>query len=321
MHTTPAFQRYVRRLVYTVAQPDWSTLEHQPRPWLCLHGGHSETLLQEVRSISRHLNQQWVWRGLDDPHAIHAYRQGPLLVPLDAALYAHALVHWLPQQAGLIVLGPEDGQVLLQHLQRLRTVVASDGFAMPFSLHAARALEELCEALPAQRLAQFFGPIQQLIWHTGGVPAGEWLCADAPARPAPAEPVTGEAPCQAPSELRTQSALNLTESDEAALDQASHAWLMRDCAREFRQRFPAYAAPEQQAQLWQKLLQFVQEARAPLGFTKEADLRHYMALRLAYPPACFAEDSALWELLMNPQLDSQQRLSAAQAQLQAWMEP
>lgn len=94
MHTITAFQRHVRRLVYTVVQPDCSPLEYQPRPWLCLHGGHRETLLQEVRSI------------------------------------CSACAQWC----------------------------ASDGFAMPSSLHATRALEALCEALPAQCLAQFLAP-------------------------------------------------------------------------------------------------------------------------------------------------------------------
>ena len=317
MHNIAAPQRYVRRQVYSVAQPDWTALEHGPRPWLCLDGGHSATLLQEVRSISRHLNQQWIWRDLDGARTTETYRQGPLLVPLDAALYAHAVAHWLPQQAALMVLGPDDGRVLLQHLQRLRTVVASDGFAIPFSLHAMRALEELCEALPAQRLAHFFGPIERLVWHTGRAQAGEWLCADAPTRPA----TTAQVPDTAPPDMASPPALTLTEDDEATLDLASHAWLMRDCAREFRQHFPAYAAPEQQALLWQQLLQFAQEARTSLGFTKEADLRHYMALRFTYPAACFAKDSTLWELLLNPQRDSQQRLSAAQAQLQKEMEP
>lgn len=306
MHTMPASQRYVRRLVYTVAQPDWSVLEQGPRPWLCLHGGHSETLQQEVRSITRHLDQQWVWRGMDKKHA------ASLLVPLDEALHAHAMEHWFPQQTGLIVLGPEDGRSLLRHLQRLRTVVASDGFPVPFSLHAMRALEELCEALPAERLAKLFGPIERLIWHTGDMASGECLCAAAPWT---APSATADA---LPNAETSEAAIRLTESDEAALEQASHAWFMRDCAREFRQRFSAYGLPDQQPQLWRYLAQFAHEASEELGFSTERDLRHYMALRFAYPPSCFAKDSALWELLMARQLDSQQRLSAAQEQLQAW---
>lgn len=311
MYTMLASQRYLRRVVHTVPCPDWTALEQGPRPWLYLRGSDSETLQKEVHTVSDRVDQQWMLHSADQERGVLDY---PLLVPLDEPLYAHAMEHWLRQQTGLIVLGPDDGDTLVRHLQRLHTVTASDGFPVGFSPHAMRALEELCEALPAERLAKLLGPIQRLVWYSGDLQTGEWLCANAPLTALSA--TADEMPAD-DAEVGTP-ALTLTESDEAALDQASHAWFMRDCVREFRQRFAAYATAEQQPLLWKHLAKFAHEACAPLGFTTERDMRHYMALRLTYPSACFAEDSPLWEILMAKQLEIPQRLSAAQEQLQAW---
>ncbi|KUY92257.1 hypothetical protein WS48_25445 [Burkholderia sp. RF7-non_BP1] len=226
-----------------------------------------------------------------------------MLVPLDEALYAHAVDHWLTRQAGLILLSPDGCDNLVVHLQRLRQLTASDGFPLGFSLHAARQLEELCEGLPSARLSELFGPIQRFIWYAGEEQTGEWLFADAPSTDRPAS-ITNEP-------------IALSLDDEDALDQASHAWFMRDCARRFRHRFPAYDHPDNEPVLWRYLNHFANEATDQLALTTERDVRHYMALRFQYPHDFFAKDSTLRDILLQRQVKAKQRLFDAEARLAA----
>ncbi|KWC81293.1 hypothetical protein E2P84_19150 [Burkholderia cepacia] len=303
MNATIDQPQWSRQVVNTLPRTRWATLEQGPRPWLWLSGAHSETLEEEVQAITNGFDYRWVWSNTAWEYGSPGYRQGPLLVPLNESVYVHALDHWLTQQAGLILLGPDDGDNLVLHLQRLRQLTASDGFPLGFSLNAARQLEELCEALPSECLSELFGPIQRFIWYAGDERTGEWLFADSPSTDHPAS-VTNEP-------------IALSLDDEAALDRASLAWFMRDCAREFRQRFPAYGHPENEPALWRHLNHFANEATDQLALTTERDVRHYMELRFQYPHDFFAMDATLRDILLQRQVKGKQRLFDAEARLVA----
>ncbi|WP_124471213.1 hypothetical protein [Burkholderia ubonensis] len=307
MSTTLERQRWSRQVVGALPPTNWASLAQGPRPWLCLNGAHSETLEQDVQAATKRFDYHWIWRGTAREYGDPGYRQGPMLVPLDEPLNAHAVDRWLRQRAGLILLGPDDDDALVEHLQRLHTLTASDGFPIGFSLHAARQLEELCEGLPAIRLSELFGPVQRFIWYAGDEQTGEWLFADAPSSDRPM--------------VMTEEPIALTMDDEAALDQASLAWFMRDCARELRQRFPAYDHPDNESMLWRHLGHFANEATDQLALTVERDVRHYMALRFQYPHELFAKDATLRDILLQRQVEGKQRLFDAEARLVARVAP
>ncbi|WP_423762323.1 hypothetical protein [Burkholderia sp. NLJ2] len=301
MITKLELQQWPRRVVEALPRTNWTSLTQGARPWLCLSGAYSETLEEDVLAVTNRFDYRWIWRDTAWEYGIPGYRQGPLLVPLDEPLYAHAVECWLRQQAGLILLGPDEEDVLVYHLQRLRSLTASDGFPIGFGLHAGRPLEELCEGLPADRLSELFGPIKRFIWYTGDGQTGECLFADAPATDRPTSVPEGP--------------VALTVDDEIALDQASLAWFMRDCARAFRQRFPAYDHPDNEPVLWRYLAHFANEATDQLALTTERDVRHYMELRFRYSHELFAKDATLRDILIQRQVDGKQRLFAAEARL------
>ncbi|WP_124671611.1 hypothetical protein [Burkholderia cepacia] len=210
MITKLELQHWSRRVVEALPHTNWTSLTQGPRPWLCLSGTHSDSLEEEVQAVTRWFQYRWVWRDTAWEYGVPGYRQGPLLVPLDEPLHAHAVECWLRQQAGFILLGPDEEDVLVFHLQRLRLLETSDGFPISIGLHAGRPLEELCEGLPAHRLSELFGPIKRFIWYAGDERAGEWLFADVPATDRPTSVPEGP--------------VTLTLYDEIALDQASLAW-------------------------------------------------------------------------------------------------
>jgi len=290
-----------RQFVLPLPRIDWQMLQQGPRPWLWLSGAHSETLEDEVQAITQRFDHRWVWRKTPLEYSVPGYRQGPLLVALNEALWTHAVDHWLRQQAALVLVGPDDGEALVHHLQRLHQFTASDGLPTSFSLHAVRQLEELCEGLPADRLSELFGPMQQLIWYVGNEQAGEW--------------VSASAPLADPQPTLSRKPIALTVDDESALDHASLAWFMRDCARDFRQRFPEYDHPVNESALWRHLSIFASEARDQLALTTERDMRHYMALRFQYPHEFFTKDTTLQAILTKRETDGLQRLFDAEDRL------
>jgi len=293
--------RWTRRVVQALPCLNWATLEHATRPWICLDGAHSDTLENDVLQISRGFEHQWVWRDTPREYRDPGYRHGPLLVPLDEALFTYALDHWLRQQVGIILLASDNNETLVGHLQQLHQLTGSDGFPISFSLNGARALEEFCEGLTAHSLSRLFGPIQRFIWYAGEEHQGEWLGADSPvqgqATPALDEPIV------------------LTKADEISLDQASLAWFVRDCARSIRRQTPAYEDPENEPALWRRTNLFVREAADQLALTLERDVRHYVDLRFRYPQAPFVKDNALREILINRNTPGKQRLVDAEARL------
>lgn len=295
--------RWKRRVVHALPCVDWATLEHGARLWICLDGAHSDTLENDVLQVTRGFEHRWVWRDTPREYRHPGYRHGPLLVPLDEALFAYALDHWLSQRAGIILLASDDNDVLVAHLQQLHQLADADGFSVDFSLHGARALEEVCEGLSTNSLSRMFGPIQRLIWYAGSKHRDEWLVADSPslghATPALDAPIA------------------LTKVDETSLDQASLAWFMRDCGRTIRQQTPAYDDPKNEPVLWLHLDLFVQEATDQLALTMERDIRHYVDLRFRHPQDFFAKDNVLRAILTQRHVQGKQRLVDAEARLSA----
>ena len=295
--------RWTRRVVNASPCPDWAALEREPRPWLLLDGTHSDTLETDVLQIKRGFEYRWVWRDTPREYRNPGYRHGPLLVPLDEALFTHAVEHWLRQQAGIILVAPDDIDLLVAHLQQLHHLTGTDGFPLRFSLNGARALEEFCEGLTAHSLSRLFGPIQRFIWYAGNEHQGEWLGADSPvqgqAAPALDEPIA------------------LTKADEVSLDQASLAWFVRDCVRSIRRQTSAYDDPENEPALWRRTGLFVREAADQLALTLERDVRHYVDLRFRYPQDFFANDNVLREILIERNIPGKQRLLDAEARLSA----
>lgn len=281
----------------------WARLEQQARPWLCLNGAHSQTIENDVQAVTKGFDYRWIWRDTAWEYESPGYRHGPLLLPLNEAKYTCALDQWLRRQAGMILLGPADGDTLVAHLQHLHHLVGADGVPISFSLHAARQLEELCEGLSPNRLSAMFGPIHRLIWHAGEDPSGEWLSADAPDLEQPM-PALGEP-------------IALTDVDQTALDHASFAWFMRDCMRDFCKRIPACGDPRNQAMIWRHLGLFVREATEQLALTTERDVRHYLELRVRYPQALFVNDAELRGVLVNRHVQARQRLIEVEARLAA----
>ncbi|MDH0685950.1 DUF4123 domain-containing protein [Achromobacter animicus] len=295
--------RWTRRVVNALPCPHWATLEHESRPWLLLDGAHSDTLESDLLQIKGSFEYRWVWRDTPREYRNPGYRHGPLLVPLDEALFNHAVEHWLRQQAGIILAAPDDIDLLFAHLQQLHQLTGTDGFPIRFSLNGTRVLEEFCEGLTAHSLYRLFGPIQRFIWYAGDEHQGEWLGADSPeeghAAPALDEPIA------------------LTKADEASLDQASLAWFVRDCVRSIRRQTPAYDDPEHEPALWRRTDLFVREAADQLALTLERDVRHYVNLRFRYPQDFFAKDSVLRDILSERHIPGKQRLMDAEARLSA----
>ena len=293
--------RWARRVVSTLPRLDWTTLEQGPRPWLCLDGAKSDSIEKDVLEITGAFEYRWIWRDTAREYRNPGYRRGSLLVPLNETLFAHALVHWLRQQIGFILLGEEDNGNLIAHLKQLHQLTGTDGFPVNFSLNGARALEEVCEGLTTHSLSRMFGPIQRMIWYAGNEHQGEWLVADSPgiglAMPILDEPIA------------------LTKADEASLDHASLAWFVRDCVRNIRQQTPAHHDPNNEPVLWRRVDLFIREAADQLALTLERDVRHYVDLRICYPQDFFAKDNVLREILTSRLIQGKQRLVDAEARL------
>lgn len=281
-----------RQVVREVDVPNWAQLEVGPKPWLWLNGAHSPELESEVQALAGPFSIQWVWRRTPREYEYPGFKQGPMLLPLNASLLEAFTGKWGPEQAGLILLGPEDPQLLLRHLRDLNQLTGSDGQPISFQLNALRTLEEMCEASPSEQLVRLFGPIESTIWHAGDDLA-EWL-----QMPALGSPF---------SDVDAGPQIILTGSDEAALNLASRAWFMRHFARLMTRRFPIFSTEEPQLRLRRQLGLFAEEAQH-FGFQLERDIRLYMELRLRYPQEAFTKDSQVHELLRLTNIQGLQRL-------------
>lgn len=280
-----------RQVVKVIAEPDWAQLEAEGKTWLLLDGRNRTELESEVLPLAAPFSIQWAWRGTPKEYEYPGYRHGPMLVPLNASLLEKFNSTWGPEQAGLILIGPEDSGPLLQHLQALDQVTGPDGQPVAFQLGALRTLEEMCEGLPSEQRARLLGPVSSAIWHAGK-DFGEWL--QMPAQAAAAGP-------------DIISPITLSSSDETALNLASRAWFFRHFSRRMTQRFPILASDENQLRMRRQLVVFVKEAE-DFGFRLERDIRLYMELRLRYPQEAFSKDQEIVELLRQSHIQGLQRL-------------
>ncbi|SAK83802.1 hypothetical protein AWB80_05549 [Caballeronia pedi] len=293
-----------RHVVQEVAEPAFAELQKAARPWLWLDGAASDTLEAEVMAITHRFDHRWVWRGTEREYQGPGYRQGPLLVPLDTALFDHFLTHWAVPGIGLVLLSEADESTLITHLQALHQIIAADGGPLRFSLAARRPLEELCEALPPHRLAELLGPIKTLSWAAEAVAPAMWLRIEAPANYT--------------SSFVPAHAFTLTTSDEAKLDRASMAWFMRDTVRRLRENYPSQANLIDTDECAQHLALFADEARR-LELRLERDVRQYLALRLVYPQESFERDAVLRASLMKLDVSARQRMMDLEDRLQQTM--
>lgn len=281
-----------RQVVKVVAAPDWPQLQAESKTWLWLDGRNRVGLEEEVHPLADPFSVQWLWRGTPREYDYPGYRHGPMLVPLNALLLEQFISTWGPEQAGLILIGPEDSEVLQKHLQVLDHLTGPDDQPLAFQLGALRTLEEMCESLPAEQRARIFGPIKSGIWNAGK-DFGEWL--QMPAQIA------------APVGLDCDSRITLTRSDEAALNLAGRTWFLRHFSRLMTQRFPIFASEDNQLHMRRQLVVFLEEAEG-FGFLLERDIRFYMELRLRYPQEAFSNDQEIRSLLGQPDIQGLQRL-------------
>lgn len=288
-----------RQVVKVVAEPEWSRLETQGKTWLWLDGRNRLELESEVQPLADPFSVQWLWRGTPKEYEHPGYQHGPMLVPLNASLLEKFVSTWGPEQVGLVLIGPQDPESLLQHLQLLDQIIGPDGHSIAFQLGALRTLEEMCEALPSGQRARLFGPITSAIWHAGE-DFGEWL--QMPAQIA------------ASAESDDNQRITLTSGDEAALNLASRAWFLRHFSRDMTERFPLFASERNQLRMRRQLVLFVEEAER-IGLRLERDMRFYMELRLRYPQEAFSKNEEIRTLLGQSHIHGLARLFEASARL------
>ncbi|WP_167654067.1 DUF4123 domain-containing protein [Pseudomonas putida] len=281
-----------RQVVKVVAEPEWARLETEGKTWLWLDGRNRLELEIEVKPLAEPYSIRWLWRGTPKEYEHPGFRHGPMLVPLNASLLEKFNSTWGPEQAGLVLIGPEDPGALLQHLQLLDQIIGPDGHPIAFQLGALRTLEEMCEALPSGQRARLFGPITSAIWHTGE-DFGEWL--------------QMPAPVTVPTESDYSQRITLTSGDEAALNLAGRAWFFRHFSRCMIQRFPVFASEGNQLPMRRQLALFVEEAES-IGLRLERDMRFYMELRLRYPQEAFSKDEQIRTLLGQSHIQGLVRL-------------
>lgn len=296
----PVPDAWPRHVVYPVAVPDAATLAQTSPVWLWLKGGFSDRLQDDVFDLTRQFDYRWVWRGTDWEYASPGYRVGPLLVPWREVLLRPLLNTWAPEDAGLIVLGG-DAEALLTHLQRLRLMTMADGNLAYLDLGNARGTETLCESLSASRRAELLGPIHALIWPAVHTAATQWLRVD---NPRPSD-----------TQLRAVGDFSVSAVEASAMGEAGHLWFMREASRQLALAYPDLAAALGEPE-WARQLQVFAREAAQLNLSLEHDTQHYLRLRLCYPEAPFASDSALRAVLMNRQLSARQRLDEVEHYLQ-----
>ena len=281
-----------RRVVETTSVPKWADTQSRPNAWLLLDGTSRSTIENEVRDIAGAFSYHWIWRGTPLEYSSPGYRHGPMLVALSEDLMERFLFDWGPKQVGLITFGPEQPQPMLRQIRKLYRLLGADGHQLTFHISNLRILEELCEALAADRLAVLFGPIERLLWHSGNH-HNEWLQIQS-------QPETKVHSDDEPS-------IRLTAHEETALNTASRAWFIRQFEQSMNQRFPILAKEQNQPRIRRQYHSFIQEADR-LGLHLERDRRIYMELRLRYPQEPFTSDKVLLTVLFQTDVQGMQRL-------------
>lgn len=287
-----------RKVVKVVAEPDWAQLGAEGKTWLWLNCRNRTELESELQPLADPFSIKWLWRETPKEYDYPGYRHGPMLVPLNASLLEKFASTWGPEQAGLILIGPDDVDPLLQHLHCLDQVTGPDGQPVAFHFGALRTLEEMCEGLPSEQRARVLGPVSSAIWHAGR-DFGQWL--QIPAQTTDAEP-------------DHTLHITLTSSDEAALNIAGRAWLLRHFSQLMINRFPIYSTDANRLRMRRQLVMLLGEAEG-YGFRLERDIRFYMELRLRYPQEAFSKDREIVALLHQSHIQGLQRLFDIQDRL------
>lgn len=294
-----------RRRVIETEAPAPSLCNEPRQAWLWLDGAQIPTLLDDAIALQHQFDHHWIWRDTDWEYAGDGYRSGPLLMPLDDAVLHHFLNDWAQPGKGLILLG-ENGPAIVNHLQQVRQITLCNGDRVNFRLNASRTLEELCEGLSPNRLAELLGPIQALIWLEGDASLSPWLRADN------LSPLPGR--------LFANGDFTLNSHDEAAIDAASQAWFMRDAATQLTTRYPQVVEQLGDAEFVRQLQIFFEESQA-LGMQRELAVRKYLSLRLLYAEEPFRQDAVLRQLLKDQTVESYQRLQAVESRLKELSQP
>ncbi|NIF26633.1 DUF4123 domain-containing protein [Pantoea sp. Tr-811] len=280
-----------RQRLTVVPPPAWP-LPFTEHAWLLLSGDQIPSLAEDIRSLCAPGQYHWVWRGTAEEYAGPGYQAGPLLARLNEALLARFLDIWGPQQQGSLLASHQDVLALLGALKHARHLRASDGNTLVFQWSRLRKLEELCEALPHQQLLQLLSPLQRLIWHSG-LGRDSWL------------QLTLDD--SSPLPLPQATILNLTQTDESALNSAGHAWFLRHACHAMEHHLKAMDVPFDPLDLRRQLADFDREA-GYCGFHLEGERRYYMQLRLLFPEQPFVKDRPLYNLLLDTGTQGQQRL-------------
>ncbi|MFJ4452970.1 DUF4123 domain-containing protein [Pseudomonas sp. NPDC089392] len=280
-----------RQCVTVMLEPSWP-LQQPGHAWLLLNGERIPLLADAIRPLSAPGEHHWIWRGSADEYGLPGYQAGPLLARANPALLAQFLDTWGPQQAGLILFGPSDLSSLAGQLQRVRRLSAADGNSLAFHWQSLRKLEELGEALSLPQLRHLFSPVQRMIWHSG-LARDCWLQLTIDDSPAFVQADT--------------SSLALTSTDETALDSAAHAWFMRHARHELGQHLQAMGAQTEPLAFHRQLADYDKEA-GYCGFQDEDDRSYYMQLRLFFPEEPFVKDPAIYNLLLDTDIQGRQRL-------------
>lgn len=266
--------------------------------WLLINGACSESLEEQVVALNGRRHHHWLWRGTAREYGIPGYRQGPMLVPLNEALFDTFVNTWASDSAGLIILAPADTGAVISHLSRLSTLTTANGNPVDFHLGMLRQLEELAAALTDFRLAQVLGPIASLLWQS---PADteQWV----------------KLPNPHPATDGPYGQLLLDAQEETALNHASTAWFMRCTLQRIAKEQPGLVQQFDATELTRRLEVFKQEADQ-VAIVRERDLYRYFLLRLRYPQQRFTEDPQLLELLSEKALDARLRLNESEYRLQ-----
>ncbi|MBK4993634.1 hypothetical protein IAE39_001808 [Pseudomonas sp. S37] len=280
-----------RQCVSVVPKPSWP-LQAPGHAWLLLNGECIPSLADAIRPLSAPGEHLWLRRGTADEYELPGYRAGPLLARANPGLVAQFLDTWGPQQAGLILFGPRDLPALAGQLQRVRRLTAADGNSLAFHWQSLRKLEELGEALALPQLRHLFSPVQRMIWHSG-LARDCWL-----------QLAIDDSPDFAPA---APSSLALTSADEAALGSAAHAWFMRRARHEMGQHLQAMGRQTEPSVFHHQLADYDREA-GYCGFQHEDDRCYYLQLRLFFPEEPFVKDPAIYNLLLDTEIQGRQRL-------------
>lgn len=284
-------------LLEYIQKPVFPCSTRQDQYWLLINGGFSQSLEDDVVALNGRRNHCWLWRGKALEYGASDFRQGPLLVPLNKALFDAYLGAWAPAFAGLILTASANKNTLLDHLTRPCPITTAQGNPVRFHLGMLRQLEELALTLNDSRIAQVLGPIESLIWRSQASP-DQWLTLH--------NPFPG---------LDAQGAeLQLYAYEEAALNHANSTWFMQYATQRLEQEQPELVRQFDAAELIRRLSIFKQEADV-MSIARERDLYRYFLLRLRYPEHRFVEEPQVLALLSKKALDARMRLSESEYHL------